>query len=121
LCRISQTSTMDVSGGRLRLSKSLEDLPLPVFDPDLQTTTVVPFVFLTPPDTKTLSAAGMVASWLGVLSSTKPVRFSVTVGNIPPGNAVVFANSRSALPAVLQLPGGSGALLALRDNPSDEL
>jgi cellulose synthase (UDP-forming) len=120
LCRVSPASTLEVSGDHLRLGNTLSQLPLPVFDTDLQTTTTVPFVFLTPPGSGTLNAAGVVASWLGLLASTKPVRFSVSVGQVPPGNVVLLSNTRSQLPAAFQLPAGNGPLIALRDNPSDE-
>jgi cellulose synthase (UDP-forming) len=62
LCRISQASTLEVSGDRLRLQNDLSKLPLPIFDTDLQTVTTVPFVFLSKPSTRMLEAAGAVAS-----------------------------------------------------------
>ena len=117
--RIAAASTLEVNGDRLAWVNNLSQLPLPIFDGDLQTTTTVPFVFLAPPTPKTLEAAGIVASWLGVLASTKPVRFAVSQGQIPPGNAIVFSSNPSLLPVSLQLPAGSGPLLALRTNPSD--
>ena len=119
LGRISPATTLEIKGEHLRLENDLSQLPLPIFDGDLQSTTTVPFVFLSPPSPKTLEAAGIVASWLGLQASTKPVRFSVSVGQISSGNAVIFANSRSALPSSLQLQSGSGPVLALRNNPSD--
>jgi cellulose synthase (UDP-forming) len=119
LVRISASSRLEVSGDRLVWQNDLSKLPLPIFDGDLQTTTTVPFVFLSQPSPKTLEAAGIVASWLGVLGSSKPVRFTVSIGQIPPGNAIVFSDDRSMLPISLQIPAGSGSLLALRSNPSD--
>jgi hypothetical protein len=92
---------------------------MPIFDNELQSQTVVSFVFLQPPTLKDIEAAGVVASWLGLLSGTRPVRFAVFVGQIPPGNAVLFSNQRSALPRDLKLPAGNGSLIALRDHPSD--
>jgi cellulose synthase (UDP-forming) len=119
LGRISPATTLQVNGDHLRLQNDLSQLPLPIFDGDLQSTTTVPFVFLSPPNAKTLEAAGIVASWLGLQASTKPVRFSVSVGQIAAGNAIVFSNNRSSLPSSLQIPSGSGPVLALRNNPSD--
>lgn len=117
--RISPQSTLEVSGYRLRLQNDVAHLPLPFFDPDLQSATVVPFVFLSPTDPKSLEAAGVVASWFGLLAESRAVRFSASVGDIPPGNVVVFSSQRAALPISLQLPTGSGPLIALRNNPSD--
>jgi cellulose synthase (UDP-forming) len=119
LCHINTASTLEVSGDRLRLQNDLDQLPLPFFDRDLQTTTTVLFAFLAPPSAKTLEAAGMIASWLGLLPSSKPVRFAVSVGPMPPGNAILFSNQRSMLPKSLQIPSGAGPLLAIRSNPSD--
>lgn len=57
------------------------------------------------------------ASWFGVLGSARPVRFSVSVGQVPQGNVVVFASgpARSSFPSVLPV----GASLSLKQNPSD--
>jgi cellulose synthase (UDP-forming) len=101
------------------LQNDLGKLPLPIFDADLQTATTVPFVFLSRPSPRMLEAAGAVASWLGLLASSKPVRFAVYFDQIPPGNVVLFSSDRASLPASLQLPLGGGSLLALRDNPGD--
>jgi len=119
LCRISQASTLEVSGDRLRLENDLSRLPLPLFDTDLQIPTTVPFVFLSKPSEKMLQAAGVVASWLGLLAGSQPVRFSASLGQIPAGNAILLSSDRSALPASLLLPVGSGPLIALRNNPAD--
>ena len=117
--RISIGSILEVNGDRIAWKNDLRQLPLPIFDSDLQSTTTIPFVFLSQPSPKTLEAAGVVASWLGLLASTKPVRFSVSIGQIPAGNAIVFSDNPSLLPGSLQLPTGAGRLLALRTNPSD--
>jgi cellulose synthase (UDP-forming) len=119
LCRISDASTLEVSGERLRLQSDLSQLPLPFFDRELQIATTVPFVFLAPPSFKTLEAAGMIASWLALLPSSKPIRFAVSLTQIPPGNAIIFSNNQATLPRSLQLPSSGGPLLALRSNPSD--
>ncbi len=119
LCSIYPDSTLTVTGDRLRLGDDLSKLPLPIFDPDLETQTTVPFVFLTPPSRETLEAAGVVASWLGLESSTRPPVFSASLGSIPAGDAVVIADNRPELPPMLEIPPGQGPLLALRPNPND--
>jgi cellulose synthase (UDP-forming) len=119
LCRIFPASALEVSGDRLRLDNDLSQLPLPFFDSDLQTTTTIPFVFLAQPTPKMLEAAGIVASWLGLIAGAKPPRFVVSMGQIPPGNAILFANDRSPLSTTLHIPSGGGPLLALKENPID--
>ena len=119
LCRVFPASMLEVSGDWLRLGNDLSQLPLPLFDIDLETTTTIPFVFPSQPSPTALQAAGVVASWLGVMTGSAPARFKVSLAEIPPGNAVIFTTDRSKLPAALQIPAGSGPLLALRSNPSD--
>jgi len=117
--RISPASTLEVDGDRLQWENNLSQLPLPIFDSELQTTTTVPIVFLAQPSTKMLEAAGILASWLGLQSSAKPVRFVVSVGQIPSGNPIVLSSNPSLLPEVLKIPVEATPLLALRANPSD--
>ncbi len=121
LAYVSPNSTIEVNGDRLHLQNDLGQLPLPVFDSDLQTTTTIPFAFLSQPGTRALEAAGVVASWFGLLASSKPVRFTASVGDIPKGDVVLLSGRRSELPRSLQLPSGNGPILARRDNPSDIL
>jgi cellulose synthase (UDP-forming) len=119
LCRVFPTSTFEVAGDWLRLGNDLSQLPLPLLDSELQSTTTVPFVFLSQPSPTMLEAAGAVASWFGAMSGTQAVRFAVSLADIPPGNAVILSSNRSMLPADLQIPAGHGPVAALRDNPSD--
>jgi cellulose synthase (UDP-forming) len=117
--RISPASTLTVAGDRLDWKNGLSQLPLPIFDGELQSTTVVPFVFLSRPSPKVLQAAGIVASWLGAQAKGKPVRLATSIGEIPAGNAIVFSDHPSELPEVLHLAAAGEGVLALRVNPSD--
>jgi cellulose synthase (UDP-forming) len=117
LARLANASELVVSGIPLPFRTDISLLPLPLFDSDLQGTTTIPFVFPTQPDAKTVQAAGIVASWFGILASNKPIRFRVVVGPVPQGNAVVFVNKSSGQAF---LPSTSpGASLQLSANPSD--
>ncbi|RXH58695.1 UDP-forming cellulose synthase catalytic subunit [Granulicella sibirica] len=118
LANIGASSTVLVQGDQVAVRRDLSLLPLPLFDGDLQTTTTIPFVFLGPPTPKTLQAAGVIASWLGILASSKPVHFSVSIGSAPRGNVIVFANKTSELPAGLEVSAGAGTL-NIKPNPSD--
>jgi cellulose synthase (UDP-forming) len=117
--RISPASTLEVDGDRLPWKNNLSQLPLPIFDSELETSTTVPIVFLSQPSPKMLEAAGIVASWLGLQTNARPVRFTVSVGQIPAGNPIVFSRDPSLLPAAMKIPAQAGPLLALRANPSD--
>ena len=116
---VDAASTVELSGTRLPLANDFALLPLPFFDPASQGSWNLPVVFAEQPDNVTLKGAALVASWFGVLSDVRGVRFPVTVGDLPNGNAVVFALRGSKLLAGLTLPRVKGPLLAMRENPRD--
>jgi cellulose synthase (UDP-forming) len=118
LASIGATSTLLVVGDRIPVRRDLSLLPMPLFDPDLQTTTTIPFCFMSTPTPKMLEAAGIVASWFGVQQSAKPIHFSVSIGVIPTGDVIVFSDHGANLPATMQVPGG-GASMSLKANPTD--
>ena len=116
---INPASVVKIDGTRLPLANDLSLLPLPFFDPAGLQSWSLPVVFGDAPDSTTLKGAALVASWFGVLSDVRGVHFPVSVGELPNGNAVVFAVRDSKLLADLSLPFGPGPLLAMRDNPHD--
>jgi cellulose synthase (UDP-forming) len=116
---INPSSRLSLSGTRLPLRNDLSLLPVPFFDPASQRSWSLPVVFSNPPDLSALQAGCAVTSWFGVFSDVRGVRFPVTVGELPPGNAVVFALRDSELWRSLSLPSQTGPLIAMRDNPRD--
>ena len=116
---VSPTTVLRVSGSRLPLVNDLSLLPVPFLDPIGQRLSIVPVTFSDAPDPTTLQAAAIIASWFGVFSDVRGVRFPVAVRDLPMGNAVVFARRGSALEAALSIPAEPDALVAIRDNPRD--
>jgi cellulose synthase (UDP-forming) len=116
---ISPASILKIDGTRLPLENDLSLLPLPFFDQAGMGSWSLPVVFGDQPGAITLKSAALVASWFGVQSDVRGVRFPVSVGQFPNGNAVVFALRGSRLVADLSLPSEEGPLLAMRDNPHD--
>src|SRR5438128_8744048 len=116
---INPNSVLSLSGTRLALANDLALLPVPFFDSAGQHSWSLPVVFSGRPDMDALEAGSVVASWLGIFSDFRGVRFPVTVGELPGGNAVVVALGNSALAATLSLPPRPGPLIAVRDNPRD--
>jgi cellulose synthase (UDP-forming) len=116
---VDNTSTIELTGSLVPLQDDLKLLPAPFYDPKINLRPVVPIVFLTQPSPMALQAAGIVASWFGILADSRPPRFPVSVGVIPPGNAIVIAESRTTLPAPLQMNSSTGSIIAMRSNPSD--
>jgi cellulose synthase (UDP-forming) len=114
---VQPTSKLDLVGRRLALASDLSLLPAPFLDPSSDAPSV-PFAFLASPDPKTLRAAGIVASWFGLLSDYHGIHFPVTINRIPQENAVIVA-AASSLPETLGLGQVQAPTIAVRPNPSD--
>ena len=116
---VDTTSTIELAGALLPLQNDLKLLPLPFYDEAVNLHPVVPIVFLSQPSPKALKAAGIVASWFGILTDSHPVRFPVSIGTIPVGNVIVIGENQAELPASLKMSASSGPTIAMRTNPID--
>ena len=116
---IDPTTTIQLAGSLLPLHNDLKLLPLPFYDAAVNLHPVVPIVFLSQPSPKALQAAGIVTSWFGILTDFRAVRFPVSIGTIPMGNAIVISENAADLPASLKVNDSSGPTIAMRANPND--
>lgn len=116
--RIEPTTTLTMSGLAMALPNRLSILPSPFFDPSTNSPVQLRLAFADVPDVPTMQAAGIVASWMGALADYRGSHASVSIGQIPTGNAIVFATSQSVIAAQLGL-SGSPSSVVLCDNPSD--
>ncbi len=116
---VDKDSTIELAGALLPLQNDLKLLPLPFYDAAVNLHPSVPIVFLSQPSPQAMQAAGIVASWFGMLTNDHPVRFPVNFGTIPPGNAIVIAENPADMPAALNVAGSSGPTLSMRTNPVD--
>jgi len=116
---VDPTTTIQLAGSLLPLHNDLKLLPLPFYDAAVNLHPVVPIVFLGQPSPKALQAAGIVSSWFGILTDFRPVRFPVSIGTIPAGNAIVISENPVDLPASLKINESSGPTIAMRANPND--
>jgi cellulose synthase (UDP-forming) len=116
---IDPTTTIQLAGSLLPLHNDLNLLPLPFYDAAVNLHPVVPIVFLSQPSPKALQAAGIVTSWFGILTDFRAVRFPVSIGTIPTGNAIVISENAADLPASLKINESSGPIIAMRANPND--
>ena len=82
-------------------------LPLPFYNSATDMHPVVSFVFLSRPTPEAMRAAGIIASWFGILTNEHGVRFSISLGTIPTGNAVVIADKAEDIPTLLGLSDGA--------------
>jgi len=113
---VSNTTAIEMTKDRLPLRNDLSLLPLPFFDRKDMNPLNLPFVFANRPSTGMIKAGGIVASWFGDLASYRGASFPASFGNVPPGNAVVFA-TQDQRPSGLTLPRIDGPTLAVAENP----
>jgi cellulose synthase (UDP-forming) len=118
--RVHRTTYLDIKGDLLPLADDLKQLPVPFLDPAVIQPLSIPVVFAAPPSMKAIQAAGIVTSYFGMISESRPVRYPVHIGAIPQGNAIVIADSEGNLPVGLGLPAIDAPTLAVRTNPNDQ-
>jgi cellulose synthase (UDP-forming) len=117
--RVDPNTSLDIRGDLLPLADDLKQLPVPFVDPAAVQPLSIPIVFPKQPSFKAIQAAGIVASYFGLISADRPVRFPVSIGIIPPGNAIVIAENAAALDTSLNLSATTGPAVTMRANPND--
>jgi len=117
--RVHRNTYLDIQGDLLPLADDLKQLPMPFLDPAVIQPLSIPIVFASAPSLKAIQASGVVSSYFGLISESRPVRFPVHIGAIPQGNAIVISDSPSNLPAGLNLVDVSAPTVAMRTNPND--
>ena len=117
---VSDRSTLTLTIARLPPQRDLARLPRPLFDENIRTRLVLPFVLTGNPNNETLQAAGIVASWFGKLADFRTARFPVSSEIPREGNAVLVLSGREA-PAGIGLPAINGPTVAEIPNPNDPL
>ncbi len=117
---IDTNSSVELSGSLLPLADDLKQLPLPFYDSGASGgTAIVPIAFTRQPGDQALTAAGIVASWLGVRAKSEAIEFPVSIGSqLPRGNAILFIDNPASIPAGLNL-NVAGPVIEERKNPSD--
>ena len=116
---VDNSSTIELAGSLIQLPNDLSLLPLPFYDAAVNLHPNIPIVFLTQPSPAAMKAAGIMASYFGILTNDHPVHFPVSIGTIPTGNAIVISESTAQLPAGLSLPSATGPMIAMKTNPTD--
>ncbi len=116
---IDNNSSIELAGSLIPLHDDLKLLPAPFYDSGVNLRPVIPIVFLHPPSPKALQAAGIVASWFGIFADSRPIRFPVSIGTIPEGNAIVIDENGADISTSLRMNPIAGATIAMQPNPSD--
>jgi cellulose synthase (UDP-forming) len=117
--RVHRSTYLDIQGDQLPLADDLKQLPMPFLDPAVVQPLSLPVVFASAPSSKAIQAAGIVTSYFGMISESRPVRFPVHIGTLPAGNAIVISDNAANLPAGLNMPLVDQPTVAMRTNPND--
>lgn len=115
---IMPATHVQMDGQRLNIGRDLGYFPRPFFDPLQMQETKVAMVFTSALKPQDVSAAAMVASYLGMLSDYRNVDFPVSLGDLPEQNGIVFGRPGDRI-GTLVLPASEGASVQIIDNPSN--
>ena len=111
-------TTLSLEGQQLNIGTRLRNFPRPFIDPLRMTPASVAMGFASNVAPDAISAAALVASWLGIQSDYRTIRFPVSRGELPEQNGILFGHPGDRIGA-LTLPQASGPQLTLVDNPNN--
>ncbi|MDX5628130.1 MULTISPECIES: cellulose biosynthesis cyclic di-GMP-binding regulatory protein BcsB [unclassified Brenneria] len=101
---------------RLNIDKDLGYFPRPFFDLMVMGKSAVPVVFGSDPSAPTITAATIVASYLGIRANYRDIYFPVYQDTLPENNAIIFAMPGEKV-AGMTIPAGDGPAIEIIDNP----
>jgi cellulose synthase (UDP-forming) len=120
---IEPETRLVLSGSLLAMADDLTRLPLPFLDPSSFRRSSLPVIFAGPPSRSALEAAGILASYFGMLAGDRQILFPVSISTLPAGNAILIVEDPAQLPPGVAIPwnesGTKSATVAIRPNPAD--
>lgn len=111
-------TTLSLEGQQLNIGTSLRNFPRPFIDVQRMTPASVTFGFAANVSPDSVSAAALVASWLGIQSDYRGIRFPVVRGDLPDHNGILIGHPGDKIGSVT-LPATQGPLLQVIDNPNN--
>jgi cellulose synthase (UDP-forming) len=117
--QMDPASTIELSGSRLTMTNDLASLPLPFYDAGGDKRPAIPIVFAATPSPKAMQAAAIIASWFGAIAAPRQLRFKVSVGTIPSGNAILIAEDSTEILGESKGGTTSGPTIAIQASPTD--
>lgn len=111
-------TTLSLEGQQLNIGTSLRNFPRPFIDVQRMTPASVTFGFAANVSPDSVSAAALVASWLGIQSDYRGIRFPVVRGDLPEHNGILIGHPGDKIGSVT-LPAARGPLLQVIDNPNN--
>ncbi|SEI81790.1 cellulose synthase (UDP-forming) [Azotobacter beijerinckii] len=115
---IGSDSTLSLQLQQIPLANELALLPAPFFDEARIGAIRLPVVMASQPSEDTLRHAAIAASHFGALAGYRGASFPVLIGQLPLGNALLFALADQRIEGIA-LPAIEGPTLAVLDNPRD--
>ncbi|PQK97861.1 cellulose biosynthesis cyclic di-GMP-binding regulatory protein BcsB [Pantoea ananatis] len=109
---------LSLEGQQLNIGTSLRNFPRPFIDPQRMTAADVTFSFADNVTPDTVTAAVLVASWLGIQSDYRGIHFPVVRGNLPEKNGILFGHPGDRI-GTLTFPASRGPSLQMVDNPGN--
>lgn len=91
------TSVLHLEGHRLQVGTDLSLFPLPFLDIYDVSKSAVNIVLPKNPQPGEINGAAVLASWFGMRSDYRGIKFNVVTGDIPEGNAIVFAHPKERI------------------------
>ncbi|BAN96888.1 cellulose synthase BcsB [Plautia stali symbiont] len=98
-------TTLSLEGQQLNIGTSLRNFPRPFIDVQRMTPASVTFGFATNVSPDSVSAAALVASWLGIQSDYRGIRFPVVRGDLPEHNGILIGHPGDKIGSVTAARG----------------
>ncbi|MCL9648030.1 MULTISPECIES: cellulose biosynthesis cyclic di-GMP-binding regulatory protein BcsB [Pantoea] len=111
-------TTLSLEGQQLNIGTSLRNFPRPFIDAQRMTPASVTFGFASSVTPDAVSAAALVASWMGIQSDYRGIRFPVSRGALPERNGILVGHPGDKI-GIVTLPASNGPLLQVIDNPDN--
>lgn len=111
-------TSLALEGQQLNIGTSLRNFPRPFIDPLRMSPATVAMVFGDNVSPGEVSAAAILASWLGIQADYRGISFPVLRGQLPEKNGVVFGHPGEKIGS-LTLPDSAGPSLQIVDNPDN--
>ncbi|MGB9095114.1 cellulose biosynthesis cyclic di-GMP-binding regulatory protein BcsB [Erwinia sp.] len=109
-------TTLSLEGQQLNIGTTLRNFPRPFIDPLRMTPSVVPMVFGQAVSPGQVSAAAIIASWMGIQTDYRGISFPVLRNELPEKNGILFAHPGEMV-AGIAIPRVTGPSLQVIDNP----
>lgn len=111
-------TTLSLEGQQLNIGTSLRNFPRPFLDPQRMSAASVTFGFASDVAPDSVSAAALIASWLGIQSDYRGIRFPVVRGELPEKNGILLGHPGDRIGS-LTFPTSTGPQLQMVDNPNN--